>query len=461
MAKETEIIESKAQLVDYIAGGEKPREDWRIGTEHEKFVFSTDSCSRVAYAGENGIGALLQRAQTADSEPIIEDGNLIGLKLADGGSITLEPGGQLELSGAPLNSIHDTCAEINQHLEQLRPICQDLRLTLIGTGFDPISRRDEVPWMPKGRYKIMRDYMPTKGDMGLDMMLRTCTVQVNLDYCSENDMREKMRIAAVFQPLTTALFAASPLQEMQPSGYLSRRALCWRDTDPDRTGMPDFLFADDFGYERWVDYILQVPMYFLYENGVYHDVAGLDFRALLQGKLPGFIGKRATMKDWEDHLTVAFPEVRLKKFIEMRGADAGRWDDLYALPAFWVGLLYDATAQAEALELAQKCTAEEIQQLTYDAPKLGLQAKLHNRPLIEWARQILAIAEGGLKRRKMLNCSGQDEAQYLQPLHQIAATEQTSAEKLLVDFGIARNSKILSPKGETKPCSWLLNRLRN
>ncbi len=457
----TDTIENKAQLIDYIAGGEKPREDWRIGTEHEKFVFSTENCRRVEYAGENGIGALLKRAQTADSEPIMEGENLIGLKLANGGSITLEPGGQLELSGAPVHSIHDTCAEINQHLEQLRPICQDLRLTLIGTGFDPISRREEVPWMPKGRYKIMRDYMPTRGDMGLDMMLRTCTVQVNLDYSSEADMREKMRVSAVFQPLATALFAASPLQEMQPSGYLSRRALCWRDTDPDRTGMPDFLFSDDFGYEQWVDYILQVPMYFLYESGTYHNVAGLDFRDLLAGKLPGFIGRRATMKDWEDHLTVAFPEVRLKKFIEMRGADAGRWDELYALPAFWVGLLYDATAQSEALELARSCTAEEIQQLTYDAPKLGLQAKLQNRPLSAWARDVLAIAEGGLKRRGMLNCSSEDETQYLQPLHQIVETGQTSAEKLLVDFGIAQNSKLFPPQGETKPCGWLINRLRN
>lgn len=457
----TERIENKTQLIDYIAGGEKPREDWRIGTEHEKFVFSTETCSRVEYDGVRGIRTLLERAQTPDSTPIIEAGNLIGLKLAGGGSITLEPGGQLELSGAPLENIHDTCSEINQHLEQLRPICQDLGLTLVGTGFDPISRREEVPWMPKGRYQIMRDYMPRRGTMGLDMMLRTCTVQVNLDYCSEADMREKMRISAALQPLATALFAASPLQEMRASGYLSRRARCWRDTDPDRTGMPDFLFADDFGYAHWVDYILQVPMYFLYDNGQYHDVAGGDFRDLMAGKLPGFSGRRARMKDWEDHLTVAFPEVRLKKFIEMRGADAGRWDDLYALPAFWVGLLYDAGAQSEAFALVKGFSAGEIQQLNEDVAECGLQAKLQKRSVHAWAQDVLRIAEGGLRRRNMTDCSGKNETQYLQPLWQILETGQTSAEKLLGDFTFAQNSKLFPPQGSTLPCQWLLNRLRN
>ncbi|NQY82021.1 MAG: glutamate--cysteine ligase [Alphaproteobacteria bacterium] len=461
MAASSDSGISKDHLIADLASGEKPRGAWRIGTEHEKFAFSRQNCRRTPYEGEHGLSVLLQRMPPPDNTPIMEDGKIIGLKLNNGGSITLEPGGQIELSGAPLLSIHETCAEINQHLEQLRPICQDMHLTLIGIGHDPISRRDEVSWMPKERYQIMRDYMPTRGSMGLDMMTRTCTVQVNLDYSSENDMRKKIRISAVFQPLATALFANSPLKEMQPSGYLSTRARCWQNTDSDRTGMPNFLFEDNFSYEHWVDYALQVPMYFLYENGTYHNVAGADFRNLMAGKLPGFPDRYATMKDWNDHLTVAFPEVRLKRFIEMRGADAGRWDDLYALPALWVGLLYDAEAQAEALELAKQCSAQEIQQLSLSVPELGLGATLKDRTLHDWALEILRIAEDGLKRRRVCDTSGRDESQYLHPLRQILETGQSSAEKLLSDYENACKHGLFPPDGSTKPCSWLIDRLRN
>lgn len=461
MSKTAEIISCKDQLIDYIASGEKPRADWRIGTEHEKFVFSRSTCTRAPYEGEHGIRALLEGLDIAQAQPILENGNIIGLNLANGASITLEPGGQFELSGAPLHTIHETCAEITLHLEQLRPVCRALELTLIGIGHDPISTRDNVPWMPKGRYKIMRDYMPKRGNLGLDMMIRTCTVQVNLDYSSEQDMREKMRISAALQPLATALFANSPLREMQSSGYMSTRAHCWSDTDPDRTGMPDILFDPHFGYEQWVDYILSVPMYFLYEKGTYNDVAGKSFRDLMTGNLPGYPNRLATMLDWENHMTVAFPEVRLKRFIEMRGADAGRWDDLYALPAFWVGLLYDEESQAEALEIAKQFSARDIQTLARDVPKRGLNAELGGHSLWYWSRIILRIAEDGLGRRHRLNAQGQDETQYLHPLRLVLQRKQSRAEKLLSDFENAHNQGMFSGEGATKPCTWLIDRLRN
>ena len=327
-------IHDRRELVEYLAAGEKPREAWRIGTEHEKFGFRTDDLRPPTFEGERGIKVLLESLAKRYGWEVAREGeNPVALS-RDKASITLEPAGQLELSGAPLETIHQTCCEVNSHLEEVRSIADDLGIGFLGMGFQPKWRRDEMPWMPKGRYKIMREYMPKVGSLGLDMMTRTCTVQVNLDFSSEADMVKKFRTSLALQPIATALFADSPFTEGRPNGYLSYRSHIWTDTDPDRTGMLDFVFGDGFGFERYVDYLLDVPMYFSYRDGAYIDLAGKSFKDFMSGKLKELPGALPTLKDWADHTTTAFPEVRLKQYLEMRGADGGPWNRLCALPAF-------------------------------------------------------------------------------------------------------------------------------
>ena len=346
-----QLLTSKRDLVDYIASGEKPREDWRIGTEHEKFGYTNEDLRPLPYAGPRGIHAMLEGLSRFGWQRVEEAGNLIALVDDAGGSITLEPGGQLELSGAPLEDLHQTCAEVQKHLAQVREVAEPLGISFLGSGFQPKWRREDIPMMPKGRYEIMRSYLPTRGSMGLDMMFRTCTVQVNLDFSSEADMVKKFRVSMALQPIATALFANSPFEEGKPSGFLSRRSHTWTDTDPDRCGILPFVFEAGMSYERYVDYILDVPMFFVYRDGRYIDASGQSFRDFLAGRLPALPGEFPTSGDWSDHLTTAFPEVRMKKFLEMRGADGGPWRSLCALPAFWVGLLYDQEALDEAAEL--------------------------------------------------------------------------------------------------------------
>src|SRR3954468_9827748 len=337
-------ITDKRQLVEYHAAGCKPPEAWRIGTEHEKFVFRRADLKRVPYDGPDGIKALLQGMTRFGWDPVLENGNIIALSNDSQCSITLEPGGQFELSGAPLETVHQTCDEVHEHLRQVREVCDELGLGMLGLGFDPKWRREDIPFMPKARYQIMRDYMPRRGSLGLDMMLRTCTVQTNLDFASEADMIRKYRVSLALQPVATALFANSPFTEGRPNGFQSFRSQIWTDTDPDRCGDLPFVFEDGFGFERYVDYALDVPMYFVYRDGRYIDAAGQSFRDFLKGRLPALPGEVPLITDWGDHLTTLFPEVRLKRYLEMRGADAGTEPRLAALPALWVGLLYDGAA---------------------------------------------------------------------------------------------------------------------
>ncbi|MBV8493684.1 MAG: glutamate--cysteine ligase, partial [Alphaproteobacteria bacterium] len=344
-------ITEKRQLVEYHASGNKPPSAWRVGTEHEKFVFRRSDLKRVPYDGPDGIRALLEGMMRFGWKPVIEKGNVIALSNDSRCSITLEPGGQFELSGAPLETLHQTCGEVHEHLRQVREVCDELGLGMIGLGFDPTSRRDEVPWMPKGRYRIMGDYMPKKGQLGLDMMLRTCTVQTNLDYESETDMVKKFRIGLALQPVAVALFANSPFIEGHVTEFHSYRSFVWTHTDPDRCGNLPFVFENGFGFERYVDYMLDVPMYFVYRDGNYIDASGQSFRDFLAGRLPALPGELPLIGDWADHVTTAFPEVRLKTFLEMRGADGGPWRRLCALPALWVGILYDSTALDAAWDL--------------------------------------------------------------------------------------------------------------
>src|SRR6195952_2578771 len=351
-------INSRDELVAWFEAGCKPKAEFRVGTEHEKLVSLVAVHKPVPYGGPRGIRALLNGMQhLLGWEPIMEGDNIIGLfDVTGGGAISLEPGGQFELSGAPVETIHQTSSELMAHLAQVREIAEPLGIGFLGLGMAPTWTRADVPKMPKGRYRIMTEYMPKVGSYGLDMMYRTCTVQTNLDYSSEPDMVKKLRVSLALQPVATAMFASSPFTEGKPNGFLSFRSEIWRDTDPDRSGMLPWAFDDGMGFERSVDYALDVPMYFVKRGDTYVDVAGQSFRDLLAGKLPGLPGERATISDWANHISTIFPEVRLKRYLEMRGADGGPWRRLPALPAYWVGILYDNEAPAAAWDVVKDWT---------------------------------------------------------------------------------------------------------
>ncbi|MBX9634754.1 MAG: glutamate--cysteine ligase [Magnetospirillum sp.] len=426
-----EPITSKRQLVEYLESGCKPPQAWRIGTEHEKFGYTLNDLRSLPYEGERSIKVMLEGLEKLGWHPVAEAGKVIALLDDSGASVTLEPGGQLELSGAPLDSIHQTCCETYNHLKQVKQIAAPLDIGFLGMGFQPKWTREDTPWMPKGRYKIMGEYMPKRGSKGLDMMLRTCTVQVNLDFASEADMVEKFRVSLALQPLATALFACSPFVEGKPSGLLSTRSDVWTDTDNDRCGMLPFVFQDGMGFERYVDWMLDVPMYFVYRDGKYIDASGQSFRDFMAGKLPALPGEHPTLGDWADHLTTAFPEVRLKKFLEMRGADGGPWRRLCALPAFWVGLLYDQGALDAAWDLVKDWSIEEREQLRADVPRLGLNAQVRGTSVRDLSREALRLSSQGLKNRGRLNDSGRDESIFLDTLQSIAESGRTPAEEML------------------------------
>jgi glutamate--cysteine ligase len=427
-------ISRRAELVEYVASGEKPPAAWRIGTEHEKFGFRLDDLRPPTWDGPQGIGVLLEGMTRFGWERIEEEGRLIALA-REGASITLEPAGQLELSGAPLETIHQTCCEVAVHLKEVKQVADEIGLGFLGMGFQPKWRRQDMPWMPKGRYAIMRRYMPLVGSLGLDMMTRTCTVQVNLDYASEADMVKKFRVGLALQPVATALFANSPFTEGKPNGYKSFRSHIWEDTDPDRTGMLPFVFEEGFGYERYCDYALDVPMYFVYRDGKYIDVAGESFRDFLEGKLPQVPGEKPHLTDWTDHLSTAFPEVRLKSFLEMRGADGGRWSRICGLPALWVGLLYDDQALDEAWELVKHWSIEQREKLRHDVPKLALDAVTPDgESMRDFAARVLDVSAAGLTRRAQLNSAGDNEGGFLDPLRDVLATGMTPADRLLARY---------------------------
>ena len=426
---------TRDQLVSVMSGGAKPRDQWRVGAEHEKFGFDKSTLRRPAYEGPNGIHAMLTGLQRFGWAPVEEGGHLIALtrKNAEGmtASISLEPGGQFELSGAPLLTIHDICNETGQHLMEVKQVADQLNLGFLGAGFDPLWTRADVPVMPKGRYDIMRSYMPKKGNLGLDMMLRTCTIQANLDYESEADMVLKFRTSLALQPIGTALFACSPFTEGKPNGFLSARANVWTDTDPDRTGMIDFVFQDGFGYERYADYALDTPMYFVKRDGKYLDASGLSFRDFMAGKLLILPGEYPTMADWNDHLTTLFPEVRLKSYLEMRGSDGGPWSRICALPALWTGIFYDAPSLAAAWDLCKDWDIDDHERLRRDVTRLGLKAEVAGRSVRDIAVDMVTIARQGLKNRARFSGGMVDERGYLSELEDIADSGLTPADRLL------------------------------
>ena len=425
-------VESREDLVAYLESGCKPESNWMLGTEHEKFGFMLNDLRALPYAGESGIKAILTGlADKFDWRPVMENGLPIALLDDTGASITLEPGGQLELSGALLDTIHQTCTEVNTHLKQVRAISEPLGISFLGMGFQPRLRREDVEWMPKARYRIMREYMNKVGTMGQDMMARTCTVQVNLDFGSEADMVQKFRTSLALQPVATALFANSPFTDGRPNGYLSYRSRVWEDTDPDRTGMLPFVFDGDMGFEKYTDYMLGVPMYFVYRDGEYIDATGQSFRDFINGNLPALPGEKPTLKDWEDHLTTAFPEVRLKRFLEMRGADGGPWARLCALPAIWAGLLYHQPSLDAAWDIACGWSMEERLKLREEVPRLGLQATIRGRTVRSIALEVIELAGKGLAARGRLNAAGDNETGFLAPLQQVVESGVTPAERKL------------------------------
>ncbi|MXP30068.1 glutamate--cysteine ligase [Porphyrobacter algicida] len=428
---EDPLIESRDQLLAPMIGGEKSKDRWRIGTEHEKLVYKRDDFHAPAYDEPCGIHDLLMNLRQFGWEPVEEGGKVIAMRGEDG-TVSLEPAGQLELSGAPLENLHQTCAETGRHLEQVKAIGECCGVGFLGLGMWPDKTRYELPIMPKGRYDIMLRHMPRVGSLGLDMMLRTCTIQVNLDYSSEADMAQKFKVGLALQPLATALFANSPFTEGKPNGYLSYRSHIWSDTDPHRTGMLPFVFEDGFGYDRYVDYMLDVPMYFVFRDGKYIDAAGQSFRDFLKGELPALPGELPREGDWVDHLSTAFPEVRLKSFLEMRGADGGPWSRICALPALWVGLLYDQTALDASWDVVKHWSMEEREALRNAVPKLALDAPIPGGgKLKDIAREVLSIARSGLTARARLNASGDNETGFLDTLEEIVTSGKVPAQRLL------------------------------
>jgi glutamate--cysteine ligase len=429
-------IETRDELVAWLEQGVKPKSEFRIGTEHEKFPFRVEGHDPVPYESKRSIRALLEGMRLLLGwEPIMEGEDIIGLTSVTGtAAITLEPGGQFELSGAPVETVHETSSELHAHLAQLGEVARPLGLGFLGLGMSPRWTRADIPMMPKGRYRIMSAYMPKVGRLGLDMMYRTCTVQTNLDFCSEADMVRKLRVGLALQPIATALFANSPFTEGKLNGYLSYRSEIWRHTDPDRTGMLPWAFEPGMGFERWVDFAFDVPMYFIKRGDRYIDVAGQSFRSLMKGELPLLPGERATISDWANHLTTIFPEVRLKRYLEMRGADAGPRRRIASLPAFWVGLVYDEVSLDAAWDLVKEWTAEERQKLRDDVPKLALRAQIRGRSVRDVARVCLDLAHQGLARRARLDIGGRDEQRHLETLDDIVARGITPAEDLIEKF---------------------------
>ena len=426
-------IENKAQLAKYLAEGCKPKDQWRIGTEHEKFGYCRDTLQPIPYDGPRSVKAMLEGLRDRFGwAPVLEGGHIIGLE-KDGANVSLEPGGQLELSGAPLETIHQTCDEVNTHLREVRSVADEIGIGFIGLGAAPIWSHEQMPVMPKGRYRLMTDYMDRVGTMGKVMMYRTCTVQVNLDFATEPDMVQKLRVALALQPVATALFANSPFFEGVPNGHKSWRSRVWRDLDAARTGMLPFVFEDGFGFEAWVEYALDVPMYFVYRDGKYIDALGQSFRDFMVGRLPALPGEVPTLSDWADHLTTAFPEARIKKFIEMRGADGGPWRRLCALPALWVGLTYNQTALDAAWDLVKDWDAETREELRVAASVAGLQGAAGGVRLHDLAREVVTIAEAGLKARARPGAGGllPDETHFLNALKESVESGQTPADELL------------------------------
>jgi glutamate--cysteine ligase len=429
-----EPIRRRDDLVVPFVEACKPRSEWRIGPEMEKFGLIEATRRPLPYLGDKSVLRVLEylaqnHGWVAEREH--EGGPIIAL-MRGGASITLEPGAQLELSGDKAENIHQVCAELRAHLREIDPVSKTMGVRWLGVGFHPLARREDFEWVPKQRYGVMREYLPTRGGHALDMMLRTCTVQVNLDYASEADAMRKMRVALALAPATTAMFANSPWKEGRPHGGVTYRGRVWLDVDPDRTGLCPALWKRGSRFEDYVEWALDVPMFLIKRGG--HAIAntGQPFRSFLKS---GFEGHSATMEDWKTHLNTIFPEVRLKKTIEVRGADVQSTDLACALPALWTGILYDDRALAEAEALVEGWTHDEVADLRTRAWRDGLRATFRGGSLIGIAQRMVAIADGGLERRGVVDAScGKDERVHLARLRKLVGEGRCPADALLDRF---------------------------
>lgn len=435
---ENPLISSKHDLIRYFEKGCKPLQDVRIGVEYEKFLFNKNTFTRIPYEGPYGIKALLEAFTSFGWKIVFEKGCPIALTRGQS-SLSLEPGGQFELSGTPLRTLHEVSREVEEYITELKTLSNSFGFFSLGLGFDPISPQDKIPWMPKERYNLMRTYMPTKGQLGLDMMTRTATVQVNLDYTSEQDMNKKLCVGLALQPIACALFANSPLKERTLTPYQSYRSYVWQHTDPDRTGGLDFAFEAGMGFERYVDYLLDVPMYFVYRNGQYINTLGQSFRDFMKGNLSNFKGEFPTLKDWENHASTVFPDVRLKHFLEMRGADSGSLKMTKALPAFWTGLIYNSESLSASYDLAHTLSQEERHFLAREVPKTGLHTPFRNGTVRDFAQIFLEISKTGLSKRNIVNETGKDESTYLDILGEYLQNNKSQADLISETWVTLRN----------------------
>lgn len=422
-------IASYDDLLSLLHAAIKPPSEFRVGAEMEKFGVFADG-SPVPYEGDRGVLAIMNElAATKGWRPEAEsEGGPVIALYRDGASITLEPGSQFELSGAPLVSCHEICSELRGHIAEIAPFSERAGIKWLGLGFHPFSKREDYTMVPKQRYAIMREYLPTRGSLALDMMLRTSTVQANYDFSSEEDAMTKMRVGLKLAPLTTALFANSPFYEGAPFGGKSYRAKVWLDTDPDRSGLVPALWKKNARFVDYVEWALDVPMFMFKRDGQKIVNTGQSFRSFFKS---GFSGHKPTMTDWQTHLNTLFPEVRLKKTIEVRGADAQGAKLACALPALYTGLFYDAKALAEIEALTADWTVDEVSSTRKEVWQKGLGARFRASTLQPVAEKVIEIAEGGLERRGLLSSSGKDERVHLAHLKELVAQGRTPADRLL------------------------------
>lgn len=422
------VIEKNQELEAYFHDAGKPRERWRVGTEYEKVGIDRHSGQAIPYFGRRGVEYILRELiERFRWEPDEQDGHIIALS-RDKAQITLEPGGQIELSGEPCESIHCTYAEFTQHIRELLEVTEPLGIIFLGLGMQPVSRVEEIEWVPKQRYRIMGPYMLKVGKLGQRMMKQTATVQANIDFSDEKDAMAKFRTGMGLAPILISMFANSPICDGQLNGYRSFREHIWTDTDNNRSGLLKFAFAPDVGFAHYVEYALDVPMYFIVRKKNYIDMTGVTFRQFLQF---GHNGERATLEDWHDHLTTLFPETRIKRYIEIRSVDSQPPELMPALSALIKGAFYDGDCLQAAWDLVKGWSWDERMQVYLDSHQEALSARIRRYSLLDLAKELMEIAWEGLRRQNQVNDLGEDETIYLKPLKDLLDNGKCPADIVL------------------------------
>jgi len=435
---------NKNELIGYFFDGVKSKNNLKIGVEHEKFILNKESLKPISYYENNGIKNILEKLTTLGWEPLYDDNKNTIIAVKKGKqAITLEPGGQIELSGAPLDNIHETCEETTNHLKELKKLGNEFNFILLGIGVEPNLKLDDFPWMPKQRYKIMRKYMEQVGTLGHHMMKRTCTNQVNIDYSSEEDMINKIRLILNLESIATAIFSNSPFDQGNVSKYRSLRSHFWHHTDPNRTGLLPFVFDKDFNFEKYTDYALNIPMYFIRREHKYINMTQYTFKDYLEGKCTK-VNYEATLDDWEDHLTTLFPQVRLKHYLEIRSMDACNWDLICSQPAFWIGILYDDEILDKIKQITEDWKGEDRQYLNKRVPEDGLKTEFKKRKLIDFAQEFFELSKKGLSKRNQLSKNGEfDESIHMKDLENNLTDGCSPADCLITKFNTTWEKSVL------------------